>query len=465
MVRKFKDSADQELTSSVYGSRVMAQPLPKYRLPDESLPAPVAYQLVHDQLSLDMKPDQNLASFVTTWMEPEAEQLVHESMRFNLANEEEYPHVVQLEERCVNMLARLFHADRNQTAIGTATIGSSEAVMLGGLAMKWIWRKRQQKAGRPADRPNLVMGENVQVVWEKFARYFDVEPRYIPVEKGRYVTSGEDVARAVDENTIGVCAILGTTFTGEFEPIEEISQALDAVQAKHGWDIPIHIDAASGGFVAPFLYPHLKWDFRLPRVTSINVSGHKYGLVYPGLGWVLWRDHAHLPEELVFHVNYLGGDLPTFTLNFSRPASPVVAQYYNFLRLGRAGYTRIMQNLKAVADYLAGEIAATGVCDVLGSREALPLVAFTVRPEAGFTVFQLSDKLREHGWFLPAYTMPKNATDVAVMRIVARENLSRDMAEALVADIQRTIAALQGHKVEPTHPHAAHHGRKTKRAC
>ena len=462
MVRKFKDAAERELTSSVYGSRVMAQPLPKYRLPEESMPAAVTYQLIHDQLSLDMKPDQNLASFVTTWMEPEAERLIHESMRFNLANEEEYPHVVQLEERCVNMLARLFHADPKQTAVGTATIGSSEAVMLGGLAMKWTWRQRRQRAGLPAESPNIVMGENVQVVWEKFARYFDVEPRFIPVKKGRYITTPEDIVKTVNENTIGVCAILGSTFTGEFEPVEEINEALGQVEAEKGWEIPIHVDAASGGFVAPFLYPHLKWDFRLSRVVSINVSGHKYGLVYPGLGWIVWRDHAALPEELIFHVNYLGGDLPTFTLNFSRPASPVVAQYYNFLRLGREGYTRIMKNLKSVADYLADEIAATGVCEVLGSRQALPLVAFTVHEDAGFTVFQLSDKLREHGWFLPAYTMPKDATDVAVMRIVARENLSRDLAESLVGDITRAIAALSAGKPAAHHPK---HVRKGKRPC
>ncbi len=462
MVKKIRHADEEELISPIYGSRSMSRPLPKYRLPEESLPAPLAYQLVHDQLNLDMKPDQNLASFCTTWMEPEAEKLILESMRFNLANEEEYPHVIQVEERCVNMLARLYHAERHQEAVGVATIGSSEAVMLGGLALKWRWRARRRAAGLPDHRPNIVMGESVQVVWEKFARYFDVEPRYIPVEKGRYVLAPEDVARAVDENTIGVCAILGSTFTGEFEPVEAISEALDGVQQDKGWEIPIHVDAASGGFVAPFLYPQLRWDFRLPRVASINVSGHKYGLVYPGLGWVLWRDKSALPEELIFHVNYLGGDLPTFTLNFSRPASPVIAQYYNFLRLGREGYTRIMENLRTVANYLAGKIEASGVCTVLGSREALPLVPFTVRADAGFTVFQLSDKLREFGWFLPAYTMPKNACDVAVMRIVVRENLSRDLAESLLSDLGRAIAELRG--AEAVH-HRGKPGNKSKRPC
>ena len=464
MIKRFKDAAEQEIITSIYGSRVMAQPLPKYRLPDGSLPAAVAYQLVHDQLNLDMKPDKNLASFVTTWMESEADRLIEESMRFNLANEEEYPHVIGIEERCVNMLARLFHADPHQPAMGVATIGSSEAVMLGGLAMKWRWRLRRQQTGLPTDRPNLVMGENVQVVWEKFCRYFDVEPRYIPVEPGRYITGAADVACAVDENTIGVCAILGTTFTGEFEPVAEICEALDKIQAGRGWDIPVHVDAASGGFVAPFLYPHLKWDFRLPRVCSINVSGHKYGLVYPGLGWVLWRNAAALPEELIFHVNYLGGEMPTFTLNFSRSTAPIVAQYYNFLRLGHAGYTNIMRNLKSVADYLAEQLTATGICHVLGSRQALPLVAFTVAADVGFTVFQFSDKLREYGWFVPAYTMPKNATHIAVMRIVVRENLSREMAENLVADLQRAIAALQKGE-NHSHDHAAHAKRKSKRPC
>ena len=409
MVKKIRHAEEDELLGSVYGSRSMSQPLPKYRLPEGSLPAPLAYQLVHDQLNLDMKPDQNLASFCTTWMEPEAEKLILESMRFNLANEEEYPHVIQIEERCVNMLARLFHAERAQEAVGVATIGSSEAVMLGGLALKWRWRARRRAAGLPADRPNIVMGESVQVVWEKFARYFDVEPRYIPVEKGRYVLAPEDVARTVDENTIGVCAILGSTFTGEFEPVEAIGDALDRVQAEKGWDIPIHVDAASGGFVAPFLYPELRWDFRLPRVASINVSGHKYGLVYPGhrLGALARqggaaggadlprqlprRRPAHLHAELL--APRLAGDRPVLQFPAPRPR----------------GVHPDHGEPAAVSDYLAGKIAATGVCTVLGSREALPLVPFTVRADAGFTVFQLSDKLREFGWFLPAYTMPKNA--------------------------------------------------------
>ena len=169
--------------------------------------------------------------------------------------------------------------------------------MLGGLAMKWRWRQRQEAAGRPTDRPNMVLGSNVQVVWEKFCKYWDVEPRYVPVAHDRYVVDPDDVMARVDENTIGVIPILGTTFTGEFEPIKEIHDRVVAYNEEHGLDVPIHVDAASGGFVAPFLHPDLEWDFRLPQVKSINVSGHKYGLTYPGIGFVVWRSQDDLPER------------------------------------------------------------------------------------------------------------------------------------------------------------------------
>lgn len=447
MVKKCRKSSNNDNLAFSYGTRYMAKPIPKYSLPDEQIPGPVAYQLIHDELNMDTRPAKNLASFVTTWMEPEANQLISQSAKFNLADQDEYPHVIQMEERCVNMLVRLFNAEKPENAIGVSTIGSSEAVMLGGLAMKFRWRNRQKQAGKPYDKPNLVMGENVQVVWEKFTRYFDVEPRLIPVEKDRFVINAEEVLKVIDENTIGVCAILGSTFTGEFEPIEEINDALEKVKTEKGWDIPIHVDAASGGFVAPFLYPDMKWDFRLSRVVSINVSGHKFGLVYPGIGWVLWRDKNVLPDELIFHVNYLGGDLPTFTLNFSRSASGVVAQYYNFLRLGREGYTSIMKNLKSTSDFITRELNKFEEFDLIENKRTLPLVAWKVKENVGFDAFQLSDKLKEFGWFIPAYTMPKNAQDIAVLRIVVREHVSRDLAEGLIDDIKRSILALkQVHK-------------------
>jgi glutamate decarboxylase len=279
----------------------------------------------------------------------------------------------------------------------------------------------------------MIMGSNVQVVWEKFCRYWDVEPRYLPMERGRYVITPEQVANAVDENTIGVVAILGTTYTGEFEPIQEIHDTLVKLNADNGWEVPLHVDGASGGFVAPFLHPDLVWDFRLPLVKSINASGHKYGLVYPGVGWIMWRSHEDLPEELVFHVNYLGGDMPTFTLNFSRAGNQVVGQYYNFLRLGRAGYTQVMETLRQIATWLSGEIAKLGPFELISDGSTIPVFAFKARDGLAYSVYDLSDKLRQKGWQVPAYTMPEGAEDVAVLRIVVRE-------DSLLADLREAVA-------------------------
>jgi len=312
--------------------------------------------------------------------------------------------------------------------------------MLAGMALKWKWRERMKAKGKPTDKPNIVMGNNVQVVWEKFARYWDVEPRYIEMEPNQYTITPQGVLDAVDENTIGVVPILGVTYTGAFEPVEAIHDALVEHNAKTGHDIPMHVDAASGGFVAPFLNPELKWDFRLPLVKSINVSGHKYGLVYPGIGWVAWRSHEDLPQDLIFHVNYLGGDMPTFTLNFSRPGNQVVAQYYNFIRLGRAGYKRAFGQMRTVATYLASEIENTGRFDVLSRGDTIPVFAFALKDSSNYTVYDLSDKLRQHGWQVPAYTMPPKVEDLAVLRIVIREGFSRDMADMLLADLKAAIA-------------------------
>lgn len=430
-----------------YGSRYFTEPVPKYELPEDSMPARVAHQIIHDEMNLDGNPSLNLASFVTTWMEPEADRLMSECFSKNYIDQDEYPQTTEIQNRCVNMLARLYHAPHESTAVGTGTVGSSEAIMLAGLALKWKWRQRRQAQGRPTDRPNLVMGYNVQVVWEKFARYFDVEPRYVPLTEDRYVIDPEEALSLVDENTIGVVAILGSTYTGEYEPVAEIDALLAQKNAETGWEVPIHVDAASGGFVAPFASPKLEWDFRLSGVKSINVSGHKYGLVYPGVGWVIWRGEEDLPDDLVFHVNYLGGDQPTFNLNFSKGASQVVAQYYNFLRLGHEGYRRIMLGLGETARYLTERIEQLERFDILSRPDALPLVCFRLRDEDRYTVFDLSDKLRERGWVVPAYTMAPNAEHIAVLRVVVREGFSRDMAEMLLADLRRSCEQL-----ESTHP-------------
>jgi glutamate decarboxylase len=423
-----------------YARGTMTRSIPKYELPEGEMDPDSAYQLIHDELLLDGSARLNLATFVSTWMEPQAEKLMAESFAKNMIDKDEYPQTAEIENRCINIVTRLFHAP--EAGVGVSTIGSSEAVMLSGLALKWRWRDRMRAKGKSTDRPNMIMGSNVQVVWEKFCRYWDVEACYLPMERGRYVITPEQVVNAVDENTIGVVAILGTTYTGEFEPIQEIHDALVRLNADKSLEVPLHVDGASGAFVAPFLHPELPWDFRLPLVKSINASGHKYGLVYPGVGWVAWRSHEDLPEDLVFHVNYLGGDMPTFTLNFSRAGNQVIGQYYNFLRLGREGYTRIMEALRDTATYLSSEIAGLGPFELLSDGSAIPVFAFSVRKGTPFSVFDLSDKLRERGWQVPAYTMPDDAKDVAVLRVVVREGFSRDLATMLLDDLRAATEQL-----------------------
>ncbi|UYP17641.1 glutamate decarboxylase [Rhodococcus sp. Z13] len=438
-----ESNAPAETLAPAFTGRLGTEPIPALRLPKSETDPEATYQFIHDELMLDGSSRLNLATFVTTWMDPQAGRLMAETFDKNMIDKDEYPATAEIETRCVNMVAALFNAEDldpadPSSATGVSTIGSSEAVMLGGLALKWRWREARRAAGKDASKPNLVLGSNVQVVWEKFCRYFDVEPKYLPMEPGRYVITPEQVREAVDENTIGVVAILGTTFTGELEPVAEIAAALDELAASGGPDVPLHVDAASGGFVVPFLHPDLEWDFRVPRVVSINVSGHKYGMTYPGIGFVVWRSKEHLPEDLVFRVNYLGGDMPTFTLNFSRPGNQVIGQYYNFIRLGVAGYTQIMETLRDTALMLSKQIAAIENMEIITDGSAIPVISFQVSGDPGFTVFDISHELRARGFQVPAYTMPADAEDVAVLRIVLREGFSRDLAYKLgeaIADV------------------------------
>ena len=418
--------------------------IPRHRIPDGEMAPDVAYQIIHDELMLDGNARMNLATFVTTWMEPQAEKLMAECLDKNMIDKDEYPQTAELEMRCVNTLSRLWNAPDADQATGCSTTGSSEAAMLGGLALKRLWQKRRREAGKPADRPNLVMGINVQVCWEKFANYWDVEMRLVPMEGERFNLSAEEAVARCDENTIGVVAILGSTFDGSYEPIQEICKALDDFEERTGIDVPVHVDGASGAFVAPFVDQELEWDFRLPRVASINASGHKYGLVYPGVGWIVWRDADALPEDLIFWVNYLGDNMPTFALNFSRPGAQVVAQYYNFLRLGFEGYRAVQSYERDVATSLADQIEKLGPFKLLTRGDELPVFAFTLAEEIdNFTVFDVSNALRERGWLVPAYTFPENRTDLAALRVVVKRGFGHDMANLLVGDIQRQLPRLQ----------------------
>ncbi len=422
-----------------------ATELPKFRLPDgPSLPE-TAYQIVHDEAMLDGNSRLNLATFVTTWMDDEAKKLYAEAADKNMIDKDEYPATAAIEDRCWRMLADLWNVPDPSDTIGTSTIGSSEACMLGGLALKRLWQQRRRAEGKPADHPNLVMSSAVQVVWVKFCNYWDVEARYVPVSEDHLVLDGHDLDQYVDENTIGVVAILGQTFTGLYDPVDAIAQALDEIQASTGLDVKIHVDGASGAMVAPFCQPDLVWDFRVERVNSISTSGHKYGLVYPGVGWVVWRNTDVLPESLIFHVSYLGGDMPTLALNFSRPGAQVLLQYYQFLRLGREGYRQVQQNSLDVAQYLSSGIKEMGPFELVSRGDTIPVFAWVLKdPETRmWSLYDLADRLRMKGWLVPAYPMADDLSDVVLQRIVVKVGLSRDLASSLLADIRGEVQFLE----------------------
>jgi glutamate decarboxylase len=434
----------------VFASAELERIAPDLEFPDHEMSAEAAYQIIHDELFLDGNARQNLATFCQTWDDPYVHKLMDESINKNWIDKEEYPQSAAIDLRCVNMLADLWNAPKaEEGATGTNTIGSSEACMLGGMAMKWRWRARQRAAGRPTDKPNLVCGP-VQVCWHKFGRYWDVEIREIPMEHGRLYLDPERMLAACDENTIGVVPTFGVTHTGAYEYPEALSDALDDLQRRTGLDIDMHIDAASGGFLAPFCAPDVVWDFRLPRVKSISASGHKYGLAPLGCGWIIWRDAASLPEDLVFKVDYLGGQIGTFAINFSRPAGQVIAQYYEFLRLGREGYAKVQMSAYRVAAYLANEIGKLGPFDFFSRgfpNEGIPAVSFTIKPDAnpGYSLYDLSDRLRVGGWQVPAFALSGNAFDISVIRIMCRRGFSMDMASLFVRDFNAAIDFFASH--------------------
>jgi len=443
--QKSKSAANR--LDDVYASTDLSVSMPKFKMPEQEHDPRHVYQMLRDTLMLDGNARQNLATFCQTWMEPEIHRLMDACADKNMIDKDEYPQTAEIEARCVHMLADLWNAPDAANTLGCSTTGSSEAAMLGGMAMKWRWRQKMTALGKPADKPNLICGP-VQVCWHKFARYWDVELREIPMEADRLLMTPQEVIQRCDENTIGVAPTLGVTFTCQYEPVKAVSDALDQFQKETGLDIPLHVDAASGGFVAPFAEPDLVWDFRLPRVKSINASGHKFGLAPLGVGWAIWRDQADLPEDLIFRVNYLGGDMPTFALNFSRPGGQIVAQYYNFLRLGRQGYRKIHQACYETAAYLADQIEKIGPFQIIyNGRGGIPALSWALKPgsDPGFNLFDLSDRIRGRGWQIAAYAMPPNREDLVVMRILVRHGVSRDLGDMLIADLRHCIDHLEKH--------------------
>jgi len=429
----------------IFATDDLASPLAKKHFPRHERDPARMYQAVRDELLLDGNSRQNLATFCQTWIEPEVHRLLDDCIDKNMINKDAYPQTAEIENRCVHMLANLWNSPDAVASVGCSTTGSSEAAMLGGMALKWRWREQRRAAGKSVERPNLVCGP-VQICWHKFARYWDIELREIPMEQGRLLMNPAEVIARCDENTIGV------TFDGRYEPVKAVADALDKFQKETGLDIPIHVDAASGGFLAPFCATELEWDFRLPRVKSINASGHKYGLAPLGCGWIIWREKIDLPEDLVFNVNYLGGNMPTFALNFSRTGGQIVAQYYNFVRLGREGYTKIHSACYQTAQYLAKEIAALGPFEMLFSgdpADGIPAICWTIKPgeNPGYTLYDLADRFCLRGWQVPAYCMPANRQDLVVQRIIVRLGVSRDLASLLVANFKSAIEYLNKHPV------------------
>ncbi|MDX6744496.1 glutamate decarboxylase [Actinocorallia sp. A-T 12471] len=430
--------------------------LPKRRVPEGESDPRAAFEAVRAELRLDGESAQNLATFCTTYNSPEVRDLMGLCIDKNMIDKDEYPQTAEIEARCVRMLADLWNCAADDT-VGCSTTGSSEAAMLGGLALKWRWRKAREAAGKDVGRPNLVCGP-VQVCWEKFCRYFDVEMRQIPLEKGATGLRPHQIADHVDENTIGVVAILGVTYTCVYEPVAEIAAELDRIEATTGLDIPIHVDAASGGFVAPFLQPNLVWDFRVNRVASINASGHKYGMAPLGVGWAVWASADHLPKELVFDVSYLGGDMPTFALNFSRPGGEVVAQYYTLLRLGHEGYRKIAQANADTARYLAERIRAMGPFDLLyDGQGALPAVSYKLRDGVGFSPYDLSEQLRTRGWQVPSYPLPPDRDATTIQRVLVRHGIGKDEISLLADDMERALRRIPATGMGAPHQPGFHH--------
>lgn len=448
---KIFDKKKGDGDTTIFGSETMREPAPSEFIPKHKTAADIAYQIVKDETFPQTQPRLNLATFVTTYMDDYGTRLMNEAVGINYIDETEYPRVAVMCGRCINMVANMWNSpEKEEWKTGAVGIGSSEACMLGGVSAWLRWRERRKAEGKRYDKPNLVMSSAYQVVWEKFCQLWQIEMRTVPITHEHPTLDIEKAIQLCDENTICIVPIAGVTWTGMNDDIETLNSALDKYNAKTGYEIPIHVDAASGGFILPFLDPGKKWDFRLKWVISISTSGHKYGLVYPGLGWVVWRDRKYLPKEMSFSVNYLGANITQVGLNFSRPAAQILAQYYNFIHLGVEGYREIHSNSMAIAEYCHDEIEKMPCFRNYAKKLDNPLFIWYLDPEyekkAEWTLFDLQDKLMQKGWMVPAYTMPADIEDMVVMRIVVRQGMSRDMADMLISDIKDAVAELESLK-------------------
>ncbi|EGT5617959.1 glutamate decarboxylase [Clostridium perfringens] len=446
-----KNELGSQFETPIFGTVESNESIPKYELAKKSIAPQVAYRLIKDDLLDEGNARQNLCTFCQTYMDDEAVKLMSETLEKNAIDKSEYPQTTDLENRCVNILADLWHAPKDESFMGTSTVGSSEACMLGGMAMKFRWRNRAKALGMDVTsrKPNLVISSGYQVCWEKFCVYWDIEMRLVPMDEEHMSINVDKVLDYVDDYTIGVVGILGITYTGKYDDIKALDKKLEEYNKTAKLTVPMHIDAASGGMFAPFIEPELEWDFRLKNVVSISTSGHKYGLVYPGIGWVLWRDKEYLPQELVFDVSYLGGKIPTMAINFSRSASQIIGQYYNFLRYGFEGYRQIHQRTKDVAMYLSSELEKTGLFEIYNNGENLPIVCYKLKEDAkvDWTLYDLADRLLMKGWQVPAYPLPADLQDTIIQRVVCRADFSHNLAELYLRDLKAAIEDLNNARV------------------
>jgi glutamate decarboxylase len=446
-----------DAVTPAFGSRYMSEAIPKTKLPKKGMDPKSAYHLIHDELQTQGNPTLNMASFVTTIMDDECDRLICENLGVNYIDTEVYRANLEIQNRCVAMLNDLCNAPDPEKAWGTECAGSSEAVMLAILSHKRAWQEKRQAQGKSRGKPNIVMGNDVHLVWNKGANYFEIEQRLIPLHPNRFTITAEEVLERVDENTICVVGVLGTSYTFQYDPIEKINNALVTLKREKGLDIPLHVDGASGAFIAPFLNPKLKWDFRLEQVKTINTSGHKFGLVYPGIGWALWRDVDDIPKSLITETNVLGFVEKSFSLNFSRGGAMILAQYYNFLRLGWEGYTRIQKTMRDNARYLAKGIAALGNFNIINDATYTPCCCCSLKDESKYNAADLVQTLAQKGWIIPAFSMPPDAQGVNAMRMNVKETFSRDMADILIEDMKKAIAKLEATHRKPYHSVGTHH--------
>ncbi len=419
-----------------FGSLYTDHQLPHTKLAYSSIESNVAFNLIYEELELETNEKQNLATFCQTYMEPEADLLIKTSLSKNAIDKTEYPKVTDFENRCLKIIEHLWHGENT---LGTSTIGSSEACMLAGINMK----KRWQKANPNLTKPNLIISSCYQVCWEKFAVYFDVELKIIPISKYNISLDIDAALNLIDENTIGIVAIAGVTYTGLIDDIKYLDTQLTKYNSTANFKLYIHVDAASGGLYLPFIKPDIIWDFRLNNVISINASGHKSGLTYPGIGWILFKNNLHVEQEILFDVAYLGGSVSTMGINFSHSASHIVAQYYNFSRFGFSGYKKIHQKTHDVAKYIYTELKKLNIFSFINHAENMPVLCYSLKENVNFNLYALSDELLKNSWQVPTYELPCNLEKITIQRIVIRADLSFEYAQNLINDIKNAVVKLE----------------------